>query len=74
MKQLQEFFKDQRIQSILDVGCGAGDFIKVLNDTFGSETQLLGIDPGEVSVARSPRTIPTGEHGVSLYAWRKAGL
>lgn len=58
MKQLQEFFKDQRIQSILDVGCGAGDFIKVLNDTFGSETQLLGIDPGEVWLREARARFP----------------
>ncbi|MGQ7869831.1 class I SAM-dependent methyltransferase [Sunxiuqinia sp. sy24] len=47
MKQLQHFFKDKTVHQILDVGCGSGDFIKVLRDTFDEHTQITGIDPGE---------------------------
>lgn len=47
MKQLKEFFQDKTVLHALDIGCGAGDFIKILNDTFGEKTQLTGIDPGE---------------------------
>jgi ubiquinone/menaquinone biosynthesis C-methylase UbiE len=31
----------------LDVGCGAGDFIKLLDSTFEGRARLTGIDPGE---------------------------
>ena len=47
MKQLQEFFGNKTIRNALDIGTGTGDFIKILNDTFGGETHLTGIDPGE---------------------------
>ncbi|WP_430974513.1 class I SAM-dependent methyltransferase [Sunxiuqinia rutila] len=47
MKQLQHFFKDKTVQQVLDVGCGSGDFIKVLNDTFNGQVSITGVDPGE---------------------------
>ena len=47
MKQLQLFFEDKTVNKVLDIGTGTGDFMKVLNDTFGESAQLIGIDPGE---------------------------
>lgn len=55
MKPLQLFFEDKTVNRVLDIGTGTGDFMKVLNDTFGDSTQLVGIDPGEqwLTMARS---------------------
>ncbi|KOH43413.1 class I SAM-dependent methyltransferase [Sunxiuqinia dokdonensis] len=47
MKQLQHFFSDKPVTRVLDVGCGAGDFIKLLDTTFDGKAQLTGVDPGE---------------------------
>ena len=47
MKPLQLFFEDKNVNRVLDIGTGTGDFMKVLNDTFGDGAQLIGIDPGE---------------------------
>ncbi len=47
MEQLKSFFNDKSIAKILDIGTGAGDFIKVLDDTFGDSVSIIGTDPGE---------------------------
>jgi ubiquinone/menaquinone biosynthesis C-methylase UbiE len=47
MKQLQHFFSDKPVAHVLDVGCGSGDFIKLLDTTFEGKARLTGIDPGE---------------------------
>jgi len=47
MKQLQHFFSDKPVASILDVGCGTGDFIKLLDATFEGKVRITGVDPGE---------------------------
>ncbi|HKJ43920.1 MAG TPA: class I SAM-dependent methyltransferase [Sunxiuqinia sp.] len=47
MKRLQRFFEDKTINNVLDIGTGTGDFLKLLDDTFGNGAQLIGVDPGE---------------------------
>lgn len=47
MKQLKQFFKDKTVSQTLDIGCGAGDFVKLLNTTFDGKVNITGIDPGE---------------------------
>ncbi len=47
MKRLQHFFSDKPVAHVLDVGCGSGDFIKLLDTTFEGKARLTGIDPGE---------------------------
>ncbi len=47
MEQLKSFFNGKSIKNILDIGTGAGDFVKVLDDTFGDSVAIVGTDPGE---------------------------
>ncbi len=47
MEKIIQFFSDKKVHSVLDVGCGGGDFIQILHTVFGSETQITGIDPYE---------------------------
>ncbi len=47
MKRLQHFFSNKPVARVLDVGCGAGDFIKLLDGIFEGKARLTGIDPGE---------------------------
>lgn len=47
MEKLTQFFNDKQVHSVLDVGCGSGDFIQVLHRVFGEKTQITGIDPTE---------------------------
>nr|MBD3620752.1 class I SAM-dependent methyltransferase [Sunxiuqinia sp.] len=47
MKRLQHFFSDKPVTRILDVGCGSGDFVKLLDTTFEGKVRITGIDPGE---------------------------
>ena len=47
MEQLKTFFLNKSIKNVLDIGTGSGDFIKVLDDTFGESVSITGTDPGE---------------------------
>ncbi|MCW0482011.1 class I SAM-dependent methyltransferase [Gaoshiqia sediminis] len=47
MNQLQEFFHDKAIESVLDIGTGTGDFVMVLDNVFQGRAHITGIDPGE---------------------------
>lgn len=47
MKRLQHFFSNKPVARVLDVGCGSGDFIKLLDTTFEGKARITGIDPGE---------------------------
>lgn len=49
MKQLVEFFSDKTIKSVLDVGTGTGDFLKVLQQTF-PHSKITGVDPNQESL------------------------
>ena len=63
MKQLQHFFEDKTVKNVLDIGTGTGDFIKVLNDTFGESAQLTGIDPGEQWLKEARTRFPQNHIG-----------
>ncbi len=47
MKELVKYFQDKKVSSVLDVGCGGGDFVKVLTEVFPNGTKITGIDPFE---------------------------
>lgn len=59
MEKLKDFFldKDKEILSIIDVGTGSGDFIKVLKDVF-SGAQITGIDPDNESLLEAEKKYP----------------
>ena len=47
MEQLNTFFSDKTIHSVLDIGTGSGDFIKLISPSFSPKTKIIGIDPIE---------------------------
>ena len=47
MNELVTFFKNKKVSSVLDVGCGSGDFLKILTNVFPPKTQFTAIDPFE---------------------------
>ncbi len=49
MEQLKSFFSDKKVHSILDVGCGTGNFIEVLKNVFSS-AEMIGVDPNTESL------------------------
>jgi len=58
MKQLIEFFRDkQYIETVLDVGTGPGNFIKVLKEVF-PKAKVTGVDPNEESLASATEKFP----------------
>ena len=58
MEQLNAFFAGKTIRKVLDIGTGAGDFIKLIQPAFPDETKITGIDPSEeaLSSARTQNT------------------
>lgn len=58
MKQLQDFFSGKNIQSVLDIGTGTGEFVKVLDETFQGQARITGIDPGEVWLNEARKHFP----------------
>ncbi len=57
MKQLKDFFKDLKVDSVLDIGTGTGDFIAALKEVFLS-AQLTGIDPNTNSLNEAKQKYP----------------
>jgi SAM-dependent methyltransferase len=57
VKRLTDYFKEFRVNSVLDVGTGSGDFISVLKDVFPT-AQLTGIDPNTDSLQEAAQTYP----------------
>lgn len=55
MEQLKTFFAGKIVNSILDIGTGSGDFIKLISGYFSPETRITGIDPSEEAVAEAQR-------------------
>ena len=53
MKELKAYFKNKKVTSVLDVGCGGGDFIKILSEVFPDQTRITGIDPFEAPLAEA---------------------
>lgn len=57
MEQLQQFFKDKTVKTLLDVGTGTGSFIAVLKETLNN-TQFTGIDPDKASLEEAEKAHP----------------
>lgn len=55
MKQLKTFFAGKPVRNILDIGTGAGDFIKILSTVFPEQTLITGIDPSEEALTEARR-------------------
>jgi len=51
MEQLKKFFAGKLIHQVLDIGTGAGDFIKLISPVFPEGTKITGIDPSEEALA-----------------------
>ncbi len=60
MEQLKTFFAGKSIQKVLDIGTGAGDFIKLILPVFPEGTKITGIDPSEEALAEARREIASG--------------
>jgi len=54
MKQLQQFFQDKTVKTLLDVGTGTGSFISILKETFNN-TKFTGIDPDKASLVEAAK-------------------
>lgn len=57
MKQLIDFFEKIEIKTVLDLGTGSGDFIKVLKDVFPA-AKIIGADPHVESLEKAKRKYP----------------
>jgi len=47
MEQLKTFFAGKNLETVLDVGTGVGDFVKILSNSLGESVSIVGTDPGE---------------------------
>jgi ubiquinone/menaquinone biosynthesis C-methylase UbiE len=59
MKELANYFQNKKVSSVLDIGCGSGDFIKVLASVFTEETKITGIDPFEEALTEARQKFPS---------------
>ncbi len=57
MKQLIDFFQDNQIASILDVGTGTGDFLAVLKECC-PKARISAIDPNTDSIKQAAEKYP----------------
>ncbi|NOR74381.1 MAG: methyltransferase domain-containing protein, partial [Draconibacterium sp.] len=57
MKQLVDFFKDKTVNTVLDVGTGTGNFLKVLKEVFVT-AQIIGVDPNADSLQEAEKLYP----------------
>ncbi len=57
MEKLINYFHGKKVNSILDVGTGSGDFISVLTEVF-PETQITGVDPDTESLKEATKKYP----------------
>jgi len=57
MEQLIEFFQDKDVESVLDVGTGPGNFIRVLTQVFPA-AKITGVDPDKESLAAAFAEFP----------------
>jgi len=62
MKELTDFFKDKKVNKVLDVGTGTGDFISVLKNLF-SNSEIAGVDPDRESLQKAKQNYP----GIKFY-------
>ena len=59
MKELVIYFQNKKVSSVLDVGCGGGDFIKVLTEVFPEGVKITGIDPMKEPLAEARLKFPS---------------
>lgn len=57
MNKLAVFFKDKKVNEVLDVGTGTGDFISVLKNLF-PDSEIAGVDPDRESLHRAKQNYP----------------
>ncbi|WP_372649279.1 class I SAM-dependent methyltransferase [Draconibacterium sp.] len=57
MEQLQQFFQDKTVSTVLDVGTGSGNFISVLKEALNN-TKFTGIDPDNASLEEAAKIHP----------------
>ncbi len=57
MKQIADFFQDKNVASVLDVGTGSGDFLKVLKAIF-PESKITGVDPNTDALQKAKEKYP----------------
>jgi ubiquinone/menaquinone biosynthesis C-methylase UbiE len=57
MKQLTDFFANEKVSAILDTGTGTGDFIEVLKIVF-PKSKITGIDPDIESLQEASKKYP----------------
>ena len=57
MKRLKEYFTQKRVNKILDIGTGTGEFISVLKDVF-NDAEIIGIDPYSESLKDAVKKFP----------------
>lgn len=57
MEQLNAFFSGKSISKVLDIGTGAGDFIKLILPAFPETAKITGIDPSEEALEEARRLI-----------------
>ena len=57
MSQLVNFFQDKKVNKILDVGTGDGDFIFALKEIFPNAT-IEGVDPNSESLEKARKKHP----------------
>ncbi len=57
MEKLVNYFQGKKVNSILDVGTGSGDFIAVLTEVF-PEAQITGVDPDTESLKEATKKYP----------------
>ncbi len=55
MEQLKKYFAGKSIHQVLDIGTGAGDFVKLLDSVFPAETHIVGIDTSEDALIEARR-------------------
>lgn len=63
MKQLIDFFEDKKVGSVLDVGTGPGNFIKVLGNAIPA-AKIYGVDPDEEALKEAAKKYPLAKFSV----------
>lgn len=53
MEKLHSFFSDKKVESVLDIGTGSGDFIKLISGAVSPDTKITGVDPFEEALAEA---------------------
>ena len=63
MKQFINFFEDKKVKSVLDVGTGPGNFIKVLENALPT-AEIYGVDPDEEALKEAAKAYPLAHFSI----------